>query len=123
MARVLVVDDEAGYRTTLKDLLVAEGYSVETAESGEDAIEVSGRAYPDVLIADWKLKNKLSGLDVVRALRASNPRLPALFITGHSVDQLRAEAHDLDEVQVLEKPFVADSLLNMISDISTTKGT
>ncbi len=59
---------------------------------------------------------------MVRACRASNPRLPTVFITGHSVDQLRAEEPDLHDVQVLEKPFGADDLLDTVRDISTTEG-
>ncbi len=117
MASVLIVDDEAGYRNTLQDILGAEGYAVETAESGVDAIDASARAFPDVLIADWKLKDQLSGLDVARALRASNPRLQTVLMTGHTEDQVRADAHGLDEMQVLEKPFGAEDLLSLIRDI------
>ncbi len=88
MARILVVDDEAGYQSSLRAILTAEGYEVETAGSGRDAIEASQQSRPDVLIADWKLKDRLSGLDVARALRATSPRLPMIIITGYSIDQL-----------------------------------
>lgn len=118
MKRILVVDDEAGYRNTLKVILTAEGYEVETAGSGRDAIEASPQSRPDVLIADWKLKDRLSGLDVVRAIQATNPRLPTIIITGYSVDQLKAEARDIEDMQVLEKPFGADGLLEVIRDLS-----
>ncbi len=122
MARILIVDDEAGYRSTLQAILTAESYEVETAENGEDAIEASQRFCPDVLIADWKLKDRLSGLEVARALRASNPRLATIIITGYSVEQLKAEARDMEDMRVLEKPFGADDLLGMIRELSGTQG-
>ncbi len=122
MKRILVVDDEAGYRNTLKVILTAEGYEVETAGSGRDAIEASQQSCPDVLIADWKLKDRLSGLDVARSIRATNPRLPTIIITGYSIDQLKAEARDIEDMQVLEKPFGADSLLEVIRDLIAAQG-
>ncbi len=123
MARILVVDDEAGYRRTLRDILVEEGYEVETAEKGEDAIEASQRSSPDVLITDWKLKDRLSGLDVARALRAGDPRLATIIITGYSIEQLKAEASGMEDLRMLEKPFGADDLLALIRDlIGRTEG-
>ena len=118
ITRVLIVDDEAGYRIALEEILEQEGYAVETAENGKDAIEASGRTPPDVLIADWKLNGQLSGIDVALALGVSNPRLQTVFITGRSAEELRADTHDLDEFKVLEKPFNTDDLLEMIHGIS-----
>ena len=67
MPRILIVDDEPGYRKHLSRELIGDGYDVETATRGREALEIARRFQPDVLIADWMLKTNLHGLEIGEA--------------------------------------------------------
>ena len=114
MAKILIVDDEPEYLEHLSRILSRQGYEVETAESAEQAIELSQRFAPDVLIADWMLRGQLDGLDVARTLDSDNPALVAIVTTGYPVSRLRGRLAESGNVLVLEKPFGADDLLAMV---------
>ena len=79
MARVLVVDDEPSYRKYLEQYLSHEGYEVRTAGSSSEAMQIATEFAPDVLLADWMLKDRLHGLDIGLALRATDANLPLLL--------------------------------------------
>ena len=113
-ASIRIVDDDPVCLQHLGLILAAEGYEVETAPTGERAIDLGRQSCPDVLLVDWKLKDRLDGLDVANALRAINPRLVTIIMTGYSAAHLAAEAHDAENVRVLEKPFAGDCLCEMV---------
>lgn len=114
MTRVLVVDDEEGYRKRIKDLLTEEGYTVETAATGEGAI-ATGRVFrPDLLVVDWMLKDDLDGFDVARALRGKSPDLETILITGYPTPALEAKAIGSRVCAVIYKPFEPEELCNII---------
>lgn len=122
MAKILVVDDEPGYLELLDLVLKADGHEVETSQAGKKAIEIGQHWYPDLLLADWRLKDDLCGLDVARALYADNHRLVTIIITGYSAVMLRSQAQDIQNLYVLEKPFDTDSLRDVIRDVMGQKG-
>ena len=110
MAKILVVDDEPGYLEHISEILEADGHEVATAETGVTAVELGQRSCPDVLLADWKLKDRLSGLDVARTLQTINPRLATIMMTGYSAGHMATEAQGVKDMRVLEKPFDADAV-------------
>ena len=114
MARVLVVDNELGFREHLKRLFSADGYDVETAASGAEAIESAGRFDPDVLVTDWILKDHLDGLDVSRSLRELNPRLATILITGYPSPELKTEAKAAHVAAFFKKPFDPEKLQDAV---------
>lgn len=109
MARILIVDNEDVYRTTLSKLFSREGHETRSASSGPEAIAMGREFSPDALVVDWGLRGPCDGLDVSRTLQMENPNLRVLLITGHS-------AADVDEgakariFQILEKPFGLDQM-------------
>ncbi|TFH18467.1 MAG: response regulator [Myxococcales bacterium] len=110
MTKILVVDDEAGYRTRIKELLADEGYTVETAGTGQNAIDVAREFHPDLLVVDWMLKDELDGFDVAHALRRESPDLETILITGYPTPALEAKAIDSHVCAVVYKPFEPDEL-------------
>ena len=80
MATVLVVEDEDLLRETLSRYLGYEGHDVIAAASGYEAMEAGFDAEPDVLIADWMLKDHIHGLHVSEVFRALNPELSTILI-------------------------------------------
>jgi two-component system response regulator MprA len=112
-ARVLVVDDEPAVREALRRALALEGYAVDLAENGAEALRTIGLAEPDVVVLDV-LMPEVDGLAACRRLREEGSRVPVLMLTaragvGDRVDGLDAGADDY-----LVKPFALEELLARI---------
>jgi two-component system, OmpR family, response regulator MprA len=111
--RVLVVDDEPAVREALRRALALEGYSVDLAENGAQALRTISQAEPDVVVLDV-LMPEVDGLAACRRLREEGSRVPVLMLTaragvGDRVDGLDAGADDY-----LVKPFALEELLARI---------
>ncbi len=88
--RALVVDDEPSLADLLTLALSLEGWQVEQALSGQEAVRLADEVDPDIVVLDVMLPD-LSGLEVLARLRASHPGLPVLFLTARdSSDDLTA---------------------------------
>lgn len=105
MSRILVVDDEPQYGEYLYDWLTREGHEVKTAVTAEDAIDYGTSWLPSVLVADWMLASSVDGLQVSEAVRAANPRLQTILITGYPSSELKARAEKANVFSFIEKPF------------------
>ena len=105
MAKVLIVDDESACRESLHLLLSFEDFEVETAANVQEALEAGRRFVPDVLIVDWMLKDTMDGIQVAEAVRAVNPELQTIVITGYPSAELAARLKGFDCTDHLEKPF------------------
>jgi two-component system KDP operon response regulator KdpE len=107
--RILVVDDERQIRRALKEALVEEGYSVVTAESGEEAVRALDLSPPDLIVLDLGLPG-LSGLEVCRLARART-QAPLLILSVRATERDKVAALDLGADDYLTKPFGMDELL------------
>ncbi len=121
MPRVLVVDDEQGYRVGLEQALSQAGHETRTAASAREAIDLGARYRPDVLVADWMLKDRLHGLHVAEALHAVRPELQTVMITGFGSADLRFEADRLPVFEFLEKPFSADRVCEAVRNAAACR--
>ncbi|MDX1520505.1 MAG: response regulator transcription factor [Anaerolineae bacterium] len=97
-ARILVVDDEPGIRYSLEEALLRDGYAVETAGSGEKALEKFSANPFDLVLIDLKLPG-LSGMELLGELRKRDPDTVVIVLTAHAsldtaVEALRQGAHD-----------------------------
>ena len=108
-ARILIVDDEPTLRRTLRANLLARGYEVALAETGEDALAQATARLPDLVILDLMLPG-LSGLDVCRLLRARSA-MPILVLSARGEEQTKVRALDMGADDYLTKPFGMDELL------------
>jgi two-component system cell cycle sensor histidine kinase/response regulator CckA len=101
---VLLVEDEPMVRSVAERALTRHGYSVITADNGEDALEILARNEPvDLLISDVVMPG-MDGPTMVREARASRPGLKILFMSGYAEEQLR-KSIDIENVNFLPKPF------------------
>jgi DNA-binding response OmpR family regulator len=82
MKRILVVDDEEGIRQLYKEELEEEGYEVELAERGEEALEKISRSKPQVVILDLKMPG-MGGLEVLERIREQDKDLPVIICTAY----------------------------------------
>lgn len=108
--RVLVVEDEAALRETLKTRLVEAGFTVDVAQDGEEGL-FAGMEYPlDVAIIDLGLP-KLAGLEVIRRLRAARKAYPILILTARDNWQDKVEGLQAGADDYVPKPFHFEEVL------------
>jgi DNA-binding NtrC family response regulator len=101
---VLVVDDERNIQVTLSRALSMEGYAVETASGGREALEKLAALPVDVVVMDVRMPD-LDGLSVLQKARDTRPELPIVIMSGHgSIDTVRS-AFKLGAFDYLEKPI------------------
>ena len=106
---VLLVEDEPTVRNVAERALTRHGYTVVTADNGEDALEALGRLDEiDLLISDVVMPG-MDGPTVVREARKSRPDLKILFMSGYAEEQLR-NSIDIENVNFLPKPFSVTEL-------------
>ncbi|MFL5928982.1 MAG: response regulator transcription factor [Gaiellaceae bacterium] len=109
-AAILVVDDDAPIRRMLDRTLSAEGYAVETAADGGQALAAVERSAPDLLVLDVGLPG-LDGLAVSRRLRAKGLAVPVLMLTARDSVPDRVAGLDAGADDYLVKPFATEELL------------
>jgi two-component system cell cycle sensor histidine kinase/response regulator CckA len=113
--RILVVDDEEPVRRLVARLLIREGYEVECACDGEDAIETFGNGGKfDLVVTDVRMPG-MSGPRLVEQLRRFQANIKVLYLTGYA-DQLFFERLSLwEDESFLDKPFSTPGLLQSVS--------
>jgi two-component system response regulator MprA len=108
--KILVVDDERAVRESLRRALALEGYEVDLAEDGEEALESVRRAEPDALILDVLMPG-IDGLEVSRRLRRGGSKVPILMLTARDAVENRVEGLDAGADDYVTKPFALEELL------------
>jgi two-component system, OmpR family, response regulator MprA len=109
--RILVVDDEPAVRESLRRALSLEGYEVDLAADGAEALDaVAGHADPDAILLDV-LMPRVDGLEVARRLRAKGVRTPILMLTARDEVQDRVAGLDAGADDYVVKPFALEELL------------
>jgi len=109
-ASVLVVDDEAAIRDSLRMILEFEGYRVDEAGSGPQALTRVAERPPDALLLDIKMP-EMDGLDLLKALRERGYDMPVLMISGHADVQTAVEATRRGAYDFFEKPLQRERVL------------
>jgi len=112
--RVLIVEDEAPLRETLAARMQREGFAVDTASDGEEAIYMGKEVPFDIVIVDLGLP-KLSGIEVVKRLREAQRRYPILILTARSSWQDKVEGLKSGADDYLVKPFHIEELLARVN--------
>jgi len=108
--RVLVVEDEKPLLLQLVSRLEEEGYSVSSAADGEEGLYLGREFAVDVAVIDLGLPN-LSGIDLIRKLRAANKNFPILILTARSRWQDKVEGLEAGGDDYMVKPFHVEELL------------
>ncbi|GAB10441.1 two-component response regulator MprA [Gordonia araii NBRC 100433] len=108
--RILVVDDDRAVRESLRRSLTFNGYAVETAGDGLEALEKVVAQRPDVLLLDVMMP-RMDGLEVCRRLRSAGDDLPILVLTARDSVSERVAGLDAGADDYLAKPFALEELL------------
>jgi len=104
MSRILVVDDEKSMRDFFDILLRREEHEVETAASGDEALELIARKAYDLVVTDLKMP-RITGLDVLSGVKRASPDTEVIVITAYSAVETAIEAMRLGAFNYLSKPF------------------
>jgi two-component system nitrogen regulation response regulator NtrX len=116
--QVLIVDDSPSLREQMSDLLAADGHQVQTAPTGELALVALAERAFDVAFVDLNLGGGMSGLDVLKQVRAEHGDLTVVLISERASIPAAVEATKLGAFDFLEKPFDRDRLRLLLSHLS-----
>jgi two-component system nitrogen regulation response regulator NtrX len=117
-ARILVIDDEAGVRQALAQLLEYEGYEVATASGGAEGLSKLEAQRPHLVFLDVKMAG-MDGLDVLRRIKQlpDGDQVTVVMISGHATIQTAVEATQLGAYDILEKPLDTDRVLVLLRNV------
>jgi two-component system nitrogen regulation response regulator NtrX len=118
--RILIVDDEADIRASLKMILEYEEMEPIEAADGKAALAAAGTAAPDAVLLDIKMQG-MDGLEVLAKLRAAHPALPVVMVSGHGTIATAVEATRLGAFDFMEKPLERDRVLLVLRNALETK--
>jgi len=110
MTRILVTEDEPRMADAMARVLTAERYSVDVARDGSEALALLGVGNYDVVVLDRILPD-MTGIDVIRSMRATKNGTPVLMVTALSALEHRIEGLDAGADDYLPKPFAFSELL------------
>ena len=113
MKPILVVDDEAIVRESIRDWLKDSGYEVSVAESGEEALKLIQKQNFGVMILDLRLPG-MNGIDVLKKVKVLNPNIKSIVITAYPTMLTQEEATKLGAIDYLVKPVFPDKLEELI---------
>ncbi|MFQ5637859.1 MAG: sigma-54-dependent transcriptional regulator [bacterium] len=114
-SRILIVDDEAGIRDQLARWLNSEGYTVEHAENGAEALSSVKKSNFNLVLLDLKLPD-LDGFEVLEKIHKGYPDICIIVLTGYGRDESPAQARRLGAFDFFEKPIQFDALSQRIDD-------
>lgn len=114
--KILVVDDDQAVRDSLRRSLTFNGYTVDMATDGEEALAKIASDRPDLAILDVMMP-KMDGLDVCRALRSEGDDLPVLMLTARNSVSERVFGLDAGADDYLPKPFALEELLARVRSL------
>jgi two-component system, OmpR family, response regulator MprA len=120
-AKVLVVDDEPAVRDAVERVLRVEGFEVETAIDGRDAIRRVAEMRPDAMLLDILMPG-LDGLEVCRRMRDTGDKTPVLMLTARDGVSDRVEGLEAGADDYLSKPFALDELLARVRALLRRSG-
>lgn len=106
---ILLVDDEPDLRDVLEIYLTDIGYTVHTAENGEDALRAFHRTVPSIVLSDIKMPG-MDGIELLRRIKAESPTTEVIMITGHGDMDLAIDSLKLEATDFITKPINDDLL-------------
>jgi DNA-binding NtrC family response regulator len=120
--KVLLVDDEEEFVDVLAERLELRDLEVDTAGTGEAAVEKAKQKAFDAILLDMAMPG-MNGIDTLKALLELNPDLQVILLTGRATMEQAVEAMKLGALDILEKPAVLENLVNRIEEAAARKTT
>jgi DNA-binding NtrC family response regulator len=118
--KILLVDDEKDFLSIMSERMQTRGMDVSTAASAREAIQMAGAASFDAIILDLQMP-EMDGLEALKALKAINPELQVILLTGHATIEKGVEAMKLGAMDLMEKPADLKTLAEKIKKARAKK--
>ena len=119
-AKLLVVDDQMGVRRLLYEAFSVEGYEVEMAASGHEALEKVKLAMPDLILMDMKMPG-MNGLQTLQEIKKVNDAVVVIMMTAYGELEIVAEAVKLGIKEYVTKPFDINELRETVKKLVMKK--
>jgi nitrogen regulation protein NR(I) len=113
MAQLLIIDDEADVQYSFRRIFASPDIEIHSANSGEEGLKLIARSRPDLIIMDVRMGG-MSGLDTLRRIRQSDPRVPVIIMTAFGTTQTAIDAMKLGAFDYLLKPFEVPRLKEIV---------
>lgn len=116
--RILITDDEKNIRTTLNCCLITEGFEIEMAASGEEALNMilnQGKNY-DLILLDIKMSD-IDGMEVLRKLREAGNKTNIIMMTAYGTIKEAVEAMKLNAIDFISKPFTPEQIRMLVKKV------
>lgn len=114
--RILIVDDEIRVAAVLAESVRGQGHEAIVASSGEEGLALLEQQHPHGVFLDLVMPG-MSGLEVLRRIRASHPKVPVVVLTGHASSAEIEEAKRLGATDCITKPFVLNQLTRALGTL------
>jgi CheY-like chemotaxis protein len=115
-ARILAVDDEAIVLDSFRKILVIAGFSVDTVETGQEALGLVRKNDYDFVFTDFKMP-EMDGVEVTKAVKHLRPDVDVVLITGYASIESAVETMKHGAMDYVEKPFTADELTELANKL------
>jgi nitrogen regulation protein NR(I) len=113
VSSVLIIDDDDQLRKSFVKLLTEEGYSVESAPSGEAGLRSVQKEVPDLVVLDMRLPG-MNGFETFQAIHEIEPKLPVIIMTAYGTTEIAIEATKIGAFDYILKPFDIPEMLKVI---------
>lgn len=112
--KILVVDDEITVCKSIRNAILSDEYTVDTALSGEEALKKDQEECYDLVITDLMMPG-ISGLDLLKTLRHKRPEVNVIMVTGYPTIKTAVQAVKIGAFDYIPKPFTPDQLRSLVS--------
>ncbi len=112
-ARILAVDDEEIILDSFRKILVLAGYSVDTVETGQEALDLIRKRNYDFVFTDLKMPG-MDGVEVCKAVKHLRPDIDVIIITGYATVESAVETMKYGAMDYVQKPFTEEELVQMV---------
>lgn len=114
--RILIVDDEEIMRSFLLDVFVDEGYDLDSAANGEEALEKISRNCYQLIITDIRMPG-MDGTEVLKKAKEVNPQTEVIIITGYASPQIKQKCQRLGAAYYIAKPFQINQIRALVNKL------
>src|SRR5580765_9012366 len=113
-AHILLIEDDVSLAANLTDVLTEDGFKVTVCNRGDEGLRRACNDECDVVLTDLRLPG-LGGLELVRQIHETQPRLPVVLMTAHGTIETAIEATKLGAYDYLQKPFEMQALIDVLN--------
>ncbi len=112
-ARILAVDDEEIILDSFRKILVLAGYSIDTVQTGQEALDLVRKRNYDFVFTDLKMP-EMDGVEVCKAVKHLRPDIDVIIITGYATVESAVETMKYGAMDYIQKPFTEEELVSMV---------